>query len=558
MSTRPHALRAAAAFTGALALFGLSLPVAASAESLDVPDSGYLTIHSLQQGDTDLGEADGSLIEDLNGATPIDGVSYDIHKVTGVDLTTNSGWQQAALNETNFVAGDTSTYPAVDTSASVYLYDEEEPVVTVTTHINEEGTDSSVSVWGETGQYLVTPSPLTADQIAAGYWLAEPFLVTIPMPGENQSVYFGSNEGEINVSTWNTDIHVYPKNERAGLSLAISDTTSTDRRENINYTFTAALPVGGTDAYKIVDVLDKQLINVYPETVTIDGTELEQGVDWEYTNVENGDGTHTVTISLLAPGLELAKNSTTHTLTASVSATAITDNDGDISTNLDDVNNSSILNSGVLYASQSAIDAGTPASSNEVEYRRGSLTVNKVDGSGKPITSDGAEFAIFASKEDAVTASRDVSWNTVLSRSLAVDLTSGYHPGLLDDSITGFDEGFGTVDGTATLTGLTASDFANGSPVTAGTCQDYCTVPELTYWLVETKAPDGYVLQAEPVEVEIAGGETTTVTITNYTSGGTLPLTGGAGTWLLIASGLGVAAIGAGLLIRAQRRAHIG
>lgn len=83
-----------------------------------------------------------------------------------------------------------------------------------------------------------------------------------------------------------------------------------------------------------------------------------------------------------------------------------------------------------------------------------------------------------------------------------------------------------------------------------------------TYYLVETKAPDGYNLLAEPVEVKINGKDnndvpveanlTVTKSVENNT-GSLLPSTGGMGTTMLYIIG-GILVVGAGVLLVTKKR----
>ena len=82
-----------------------------------------------------------------------------------------------------------------------------------------------------------------------------------------------------------------------------------------------------------------------------------------------------------------------------------------------------------------------------------------------------------------------------------------------------------------TFVGLQASDFYNNTQYTAvGDLQGYC--------LLETQAPTGYNLNAEPIHFDIMSTNTTPttlamakLTVNNEKSnlGNNLPLTGGAG-----------------------------
>lgn len=87
-------------------------------------------------------------------------------------------------------------------------------------------------------------------------------------------------------------------------------------------------------------------------------------------------------------------------------------------------------------------------------------------------------------------------------------------------------------------------------------------VTERDYWIVESKAPDGYVVNYTPRKVtvrvnEITEGHFTEVEVLNYkTFIPGLPLTGAQGTAIIIAVGITFLVAAAGLLILRNRRSH--
>lgn len=76
------------------------------------------------------------------------------------------------------------------------------------------------------------------------------------------------------------------------------------------------------------------------------------------------------------------------------------------------------------------------------------------------------------------------------------------------------------------------------------------------YWLVETKAPDGYALLKTPVQITIEKDDSDyleSVIILN-TKSASLPITGGIGTLIFTFSGIALMGAAALLYIRSRRK----
>lgn len=110
-------------------------------------------------------------------------------------------------------------------------------------------------------------------------------------------------------------------------------------------------------------------------------------------------------------------------------------------------------------------------------------------------------------------------------------------------------------NGQLTISGLRYSDWANGAAVAAGD-PNY-----RSYYLVETTAPSGYELLAEPINFTItaaptAAGVDLQVKKVPSNNGFELPLTGGPGTTLLYLGGLLLLVGALVLFIRSRRTSH--
>ncbi|WP_136707104.1 SpaH/EbpB family LPXTG-anchored major pilin [Agromyces sp. H66] len=318
----------------------------------------------------------------------------------------------------------------------------------------------------------------------AGATAVAPFLVTVPLTDPD------------NLDGWLYDVHVYPKNSIVSADKTVEDSEDIKLGDEIEFTITTEIPdVPVIDAYRIVDPLDEKLDYVSTAVTLLDGTPLDPA---DYV-VSFDAATNTVTVDFTASGLAvLAANSTTQVQTV-------------ITTTVNTVGE--IANTALLYPNQHAIDEELPTPTPTVETKWGEITFEKIDGTGNPLT--GAVFSVYPTEADALAGTNAI----VLGGE--TEFTVG-------------------PDGQVTISSLRYSDFADGVTVAPG--EDGYQ----TYWLVETVAPDGYELLAQPIEFTVTAATTTIgidQEIVNVPSNGgfELPLTGGTGTMLF--------ALGGGMLL---------
>lgn len=117
-----------------------------------------------------------------------------------------------------------------------------------------------------------------------------------------------------------------------------------------------------------------------------------------------------------------------------------------------------------------------------------------------------------------------------------------------------YNDAKGAKDGDALASGTTTNGTLSFGPLWVGNNGDPAS---RDYWIVETKAPDGYVLDPTPIKVTVTSNGTayTQVTVDNskpLIPG--LPLTGGQGTKALFGIGLLLLAAGAGVGVVSARR----
>ncbi|MEV7605928.1 SpaH/EbpB family LPXTG-anchored major pilin [Paenarthrobacter sp. NPDC089322] len=347
------------------------------------------------------------------------------------------------------------------------------------------------------GLYLVTET-----NYPAGVTPAAPFLVSVPLTDPD------------NNDNWIYDVHVYPKNSLTGAEKTVTDAPDVKLGDQIDFTITGDIPNEDViDGYKIVDQLDPKLTYVDATATLVDGTVLTEGTDY---NVVFDAATNTVSVVFTPAGRALlaAHNDTRVQVVVNTKVNTIGE----------------IENEALVYPNAASFDItpgqpGGPIVTPPVVTKWGEITLEKVDENGAALA--GASFSVYATEADAQAGTNPIALNGQTTFTVAAD-------------------------GTLTISGLRYSDWANGAAVAPGDAE------YRTYYLVETTAPAGYELLAEPISF-LVNATTTTVGIDlevkniPSNSGFELPLTGGVGTGLLYAAGA-LLITGAGLLFVRSRR----
>ena len=285
-----------------------------------------------------------------------------------------------------------------------------------------------------------------------------------------------------------------------------TDTDTVSIGDVVTYTATIAAKKGA-DTYVFHDEMDEGLTFDSTSVVVNDGTDdLTAGED--YTLVTTGlDDDCTFEVVFAQAYLDTIAADTTITITydATVNESAIADDD-------DDLDNTAKLTYG---------DSNTTEEKTATVNTYGFELV-KTDASNNVIT--GAEFKLYADED----CTEEIK---------VVAITGGYR--------------VATADEASSAVVIAAGDvFVDG--LGAG-----------TYYLKETKQPDGYTMLDEPKEVVIEDADlTATVTSNVWSAGGVqvinqagqvLPTTGGMGTTLIYVAGA-ILVIGAGVLLVAKKR----
>lgn len=437
---------------------------------------------------------------------PLPGVQFRIERVAfDNELNTLAGWND--LMELQETAGALDSLIAAEENTGGKT-----TIGTITT-----GTDGSVSIDLAVGVYLVT------ELQNGNYTVAKPFLVTLPFTDSN--------------GTWSYNQVVAPKNQVASVSKDVADAGATIG-STINYTARASVPADDLDRFVIIDNLPTELAAPQVDAVVVsspEGTPLAEGTDYSLTIVGQQVQIEFLPAGLTKledqrrsnPGLEVVV--TFPAQIVSLPADGIIRNDIEVL----------LPNNGLVTTEPNPDDpddTGTGA-----ETHLGSLTINKRDAAGELILNDSAKFELWRCQEQEQVLTL-VEERLFASNSLDI---SG------DPSSHRIDE-FETVNGEITAYGVQVIDLVNGVAPTAGASDKLC--------VIETEAPEGYVINPEPQEVTFVDPDNPedfrmVVDVTNYedTIIGQLPATGGKGTLALIAAGVLAAIAGGFAALRGNR-----
>ncbi|WP_284754382.1 SpaH/EbpB family LPXTG-anchored major pilin [Arthrobacter sp. efr-133-R2A-120] len=347
------------------------------------------------------------------------------------------------------------------------------------------------------GLYLVTETGYPA-----GVTPSAPFLVTLPMTDPA-----GGNG-------WLYDVNVYPKNAVTTATKTVNDASAIRLGDAVTWTITSDIPnVNPIDGYRIVDKLDSKLSYTSSTVALSNNAALVLNTDY---TVAFDTATNTLTVDFTATGRAVLAANPTAKVLVTVNSTVITVGE--------------IANTALVYpnAASFAIAPGQPNGpvvTPPVITKWGDIVLHKKDSQSSAALA-GAVFSVYPTQADALAGTNAISVGGVSSWTT-------------------------DASGNLVISGLRYSNWANGATVTPG------QPGYQSYWLVETKAPSGYELLAQPVETTVTSNDPSVVTVTinnvPHNAGFQLPLTGGVGTWALTAGGILVLA-GAGLFMVTGRR----
>lgn len=495
-------------------------------------------------------------------STPkLQGVNFDVYKIEGVNLATNAGWDAAAAAQG---VVPNSTLTSVVIGGQTYTMTK---VSTVTTDANGLATFTQPN---GVGLYYVVENLATSGTITqvggttvdkAAITPSAPFFVTLPMTNPDA-------EAEGGLQEWMYDVRVYPKNQADSMMKEVNDEATYTVGSDIDYTLTSTISpieklgyyyIGDDNPYVTVDGVELSIVGDTTSTALTgcDAADIPGATGCDYVYYLDSDAA--------ADGSQLKIIFTTDGLAkleaakaADVSAQVVTAISGTV---LSVPADGEVPNTGYFipnsdwYMNNGGTDTptpppGTPVTpptppeepgipSNTVKSYFGNITVNKtLVNSVQGDTAAGATFAVYVDPTPADGCSADDVSGTALTTATIA-----------------------TGESSVVFSPLRASDWADNAEVAAG------DAGYIQYCVVETVAPDGYNLNAEPFAATInwaTGTSTLTRTATVEISdektnlGNSLPLTGGEGVAALSIAGLGL--VGGGLayygITSRKRREH--
>lgn len=415
------------------------------------------------------------------------------------------------------------------------------------THVTGENTgdeDKGIATFSDLtyGLYLLAKSALPAESTTD----LTPFLVSVPMYVETES------EGAGKTGTWNSTVYAYPKVRTDTIEPEkTAGTPANDGYVNAGDTipFTISVPIPATETgtgspkpfatFVITDTNDGKTLKVDTASIVVKhqvGTALPDNMtlDTDYTVVYDTTGVNAVlTITLTEAGLTKLNAGLTEAqnITVTYNATVSTD---------------VVFDTSITNGAKVDYDRGSgvvTSEEDEVTLYTYGIALTKTLSDDAPITANTISFALYKKYEGGQVSEK-------------IPVVSG---------IGGY---------------WVAAAEATPDPVvmyvnTDGQLNLYGLEPG-TYYLKELTTQTGYTLLAEPIEIVITApatpGEPATITVngknaqvtdgvaslqvenTKNEDGFNLPQTGGAGTLLVTAIGLGLLCAGVVLLVAYRKK----
>lgn len=503
--TRSIGQRAAAA-AGALALAVAGVLVAAAPASAALPanidntqdGSSAITVHKHAQPNPAGDAGDGT---EITGGLPdpLEGVEFSLYRLTGIELTTDAGWDTAeAISEA--LNSGAQPVPNADPATSVTIDGVSYPVTGVATQ--ETGSDGATTFGAlDFGIYLIVEGADNGGNNITN--TAAPFIVSVP---------FATGE-----DTWLYQVHAYPKNSVTEIEKSVNVQEGLGLGSVVEFPVTVAIPHLAPDtaftSFVVSDTLDSRLGEVGVTSVTVNGVE----VDEDYYEIAV-DG-QTVRVVFTAEGLTWLLGQTGNDVVVTFEGA------------VEEIGDGVITNDATVYINDPDEDNGF--GSNEVRTNWGDLKILKTDSQTPATGLQGAQFQVFAAADPYAA---DCTAATPTGSALSVDGETTF---------------ISDVNGDIVIAGLFVSDSVNAPIDAAARC----------YVVVETVAPVGYQLPdpaAWGVAVTTGVSADVDITIVNeQVPPWELPLTGGNGTLWFAIGGVALLsiALGAAFLVARRKKA---
>lgn len=351
----------------------------------------------------------------------------------------------------------------------------------------------------------------------------KPFVVAVPMTAP---------DGE----SWLEDVHVYPKNEGLNPEKA-SEMPSVNVGDEVKWSIKADIPTDFNDytAFSLTDNLDEKL-NYVTGSVEVYGTEadgktkaldgLSDPVDYQVTHTPaDPSNKEKVVVALTPEGIaKFASEQDVVKIRIDLGTT--------VNSKINDVENNTVENKAEFqYKNSTTSDGKTDTSVAGVNT--GKVSIKKTNQDGGNLAT--AKFKLYYMEESDKYYIHKNTEGEIKGIKEGENAAAGYslYEAVSDD------------DGVALFSGLKTHKAVdvNGDP----------TDP-ITYYIEETKAPDGYNLLQDPVQVSFADETDNHVVAKGIVNkkGFTLPNTGGIGMILLVV--IGIVFIGLAIILTMSKK----
>lgn len=578
-TTRLAAMRAAAA-AGALAvgLAGLGLGATASADPTEYGNIRHdqdvsLTIHKHVKQPAPGNKAGRPTGDDPLPQAPVEGVVFTAYRLSP-NLTTPDGWKDLEeFSKANPSLAqevcNTKTLPGGKVTVA-------EPNGTALPATDGDGKAVSPNGALTQGAYLVCETDTSNAKVAGKNVKvvdkALPFVVTLPFP---------DTQGAKATKGWIYDVHAYPKDtvvSAPNKTVSVSeDSYGMGTAKQITYTIDAVIPDidDNTENFKyfnIWDQLAKGSSDIQATVGFADGSQFDQSK----ATVHVDQDTRYVDVNFnTVEGLKYLRDNPGKTVRVTVTAKldqlpadGKLDNQGHLTVKTETVPhdpgnppktpsdptppdpNTPPVKPPAGDNPPTPTDPGSDTPTNKVVSSWGNLVVRKFDANdsmaedSKKAGLNGAEFKIVKAKKNDGSFPADCADTTADDNAISVNGESTFTSKTVEDK-----------KGIVSVPGL----FVD-SKHTAGTDVAEPEHNTRCYYLVETKAPVGYVLDSTPKPFVVKAGTTGPVDFGTNLIGNSkhsvpsLPLTGASGQVLMMVGGAALVLLAGGTVMVARRR----